>query len=396
MTDSRLKDESAICFFEEIGKISRQSIVKNGIIYRQYNNTEERKCMMKKDIIKLMILLMVTIFMINILPVCSYSVWADGEYKLIVNRSKNLVTVYQKGDKGKYDMPFKVMACSTAKDVASTPLGKFTLSQKKEWRENKDKTFSQYAYKITDFVWFVGAVYKSESAGDMITSSYNLLGESGATGNDCIMLSVADAKWIYDNCKEGTAVEILVKDDAGAILGDPMIMDIPENHKNAKWDPTDPNTRNPWLNEKPVIYGVNDITRTAGDEIDLMEGVTATDICGNDITSKVIVTGGGDFSQPGEYLVNYYVTDITGANASIDIMVKIVKEGEKVEVPQKETTHKNSTGNSANSNNNIGNSTATTSAKIFEEEEDGSLGTVLIVAVVAFVISTVITKWSSR
>ena len=104
--------------------------------------------MMKKDIIKSMLFFVFAMLLINVLPVFENSVLADGDYKLIVNRSKNLVTVYQKSDKGEYDIPFKVMACSTAKDVASTPLGKFTLSQKKEWRENKDKTFSQYAYKL--------------------------------------------------------------------------------------------------------------------------------------------------------------------------------------------------------------------------------------------------------
>lgn len=344
---------------------------------------------MEKKILKTLFFSMLAILMTNLLPVCEKNVWADEDYKIVVNRTKNFVTVYQKDEAGQYKMPIKIMACSTAKDVASTPLGRFKLEQKKEWRENKDKTFSQYVSKITDFVWFIGGIYKTESAGDLITTSYNLLGEPGAAGNDCIMLSVADAKWIYDNCKEGTSIEILVKDDGGSMLGEPSTMDIPENHKNAKWDPTDPNPRNPWLNEKPAINGVNDITSTAGEEVDLMAGVSATDICGNDITSKVIVTGGGDTNQPGEYLVNYYVSDSTGATASVDIMLRIVKEGETFVENQRETTRRVPVVTNSHHS-------ATTSAKILVEEEDGDLGTVLIVTVVAFIMSTFIMKWTAK
>lgn len=63
----------------------------------------------------------------------------------------------------------------------------------------------------------------------------------------CIRLTVEDAKWIAENCPSGTAVEIYDADDPGP-LGKPETIKIDTDNPNKSWDPTDPDTENPWSN----------------------------------------------------------------------------------------------------------------------------------------------------
>ena len=63
----------------------------------------------------------------------------------------------------------------------------------------------------------------------------------------CIRLTAQDAKWIYDNCKSGTTVEIYDSEDLGNITK-PTIQIIDETDPNKGWDPTDPDPKNPWKN----------------------------------------------------------------------------------------------------------------------------------------------------
>ena len=61
----------------------------------------------------------------------------------------------------------------------------------------------------------------------------------------CVRLTVADAKWIYDNCSIGTAVYFY--DNAGnpGPLGKPKAKKL-SNNSMGYWDPTDPSPGNPW------------------------------------------------------------------------------------------------------------------------------------------------------
>ena len=61
----------------------------------------------------------------------------------------------------------------------------------------------------------------------------------------CVRLTVADAKWIFDNVPIGTLVEFYDSSDPGP-LGKPGAQKISSNEKFRGWDPTDPDPNNPW------------------------------------------------------------------------------------------------------------------------------------------------------
>jgi fructooligosaccharide transport system substrate-binding protein len=60
------------------------------------------------------------------------------------------------------------------------------------------------------------------------------------------------------------------------------------------------------------ISGANAVTITVGDTFDEMEGVTATDKLGNDITASIVVTGALNLNTVGNYTLTYTATESDG------------------------------------------------------------------------------------
>lgn len=164
-------------------------------------------------------------------------------YYIKVNRQQNCVTVYTKDENGEYTVPYKAMICSTGLYNA-TPRGTFHLSTKYLWRELFGNVYGQYATRITGGVLFHSVPYYKRSKNSLCTEKYNKLGQQASMG--CIRLTVEDAKWIAENCPSGTTVEIYDDKDNPGPLGKPEAMKIDTDNPNKGWDPTDPDTENPW------------------------------------------------------------------------------------------------------------------------------------------------------
>ena len=65
--------------------------------------------------------------------------------------------------------------------------------------------YAKYAYRIVGGILFHSVLYNSSKQGPT-NSSVRALGRKASHG--CVRLAVDDAKWIYDNCPEGTTVVI--------------------------------------------------------------------------------------------------------------------------------------------------------------------------------------------
>ena len=120
-------------------------------------------------------------------------------------------------------------------------------------------------------------------------------------------LNVADAKWIYDNCKSGTLVNIYDSNNPGP-LGKPTPVKIDVNSKYRGWDPTDPNENNPWRKMAPKITGTRNITvERLAKAPNMKKGVTATDYKGK--TVKVTMSGKINMKKAGKYRITYKAKD---------------------------------------------------------------------------------------
>lgn len=246
---------------------------------------------------------------------------SEYEYMIKVNRAANCVTIYRKDKNGNFTVPHKAMACSTGKNINNTPTGTFHTSSKYNWRLMVDGTYSQYATRIYNGILFHSVPCTGPSSSKLEYDEFNKLGSAASLG--CVRLTVADAKWIYDNCSYGTTVEIYDDKDNPGPLGKPSVITIPASSPYKNWDPTDPDPNNPWHKCEPSIEAA-DMTVRLGKEVNLLANATATDTCGNDISSSIKVSGTVDKDKEGTYKVNYSVTDLLGKSANINISVKVV------------------------------------------------------------------------
>lgn len=163
-------------------------------------------------------------------------------YYIRINRKQNCITVYTLDDEGEYTIPYKAMICSTGLYNA-TPRGTYQISTKYLWRELYGGVYGRYATRIHGGVLFHSVPYYSRSKNALCTDKYNKLGQQASMG--CVRLTVEDAKWIAENCPQGTTVEIYDDDDPGP-LGKPEAVKIDTDSPNKGWDPTDPDENNPW------------------------------------------------------------------------------------------------------------------------------------------------------
>lgn len=243
---------------------------------------------------------------------------AKNLYAIKVNRTANCVTVYTYDEKGKYTVPVRAMVCSTGLNNA-TITGNYTIGIKTEWLFLVGDVFGRYISGISGDYLFHSVPYYTLNEQDLEVEEFNKLGEQASQG--CVRLAVSDAKWIYDNCPTGTAVNIYDDVETAGPLGKPDTIKITDF--NNKWDPTDSSKKCPYATATPTISGANDCTIKSGGNFYALAGVTAVDTCGNDISSEIKVVGNVVTTRKGKYKVTYSVTDVLKRTSSVTITVTV-------------------------------------------------------------------------
>lgn len=241
---------------------------------------------------------------------------AGCDYYIRINRAANCVTIYGLDENGLYSVPLRAMICSTG---TATPLGVYSISDKYTWRLLEGNVYGQYSVRICGSILFHSVPYYTPNKDDIEYEEYNKLGEVASLG--CIRLKVEDAKWIYDNCSKGTIVDIYDDPNHVGPLGKPTALKI---SLGCGWDPTDPDENNPWRHYVSSMQGITDHTIERGDTFDALDGITATDIYGNDISEYIIVNGVVDTYTPGEYTLTYTACDETGNNLSYQSTITVI------------------------------------------------------------------------
>lgn len=249
-------------------------------------------------------------------------------YYIKVNRKQNCITIYTKDAQGEYTVPVKAMICSVGTG-SRTPRGIFKISNQYRWHALYMDSYGQYCSRIAEHILFHSVPYSKKSPSALRDGVYNALGQKASLG--CIRLTVIDAKWIYDNCAPGTVVEIYDSSDPGP-LGKPTALIIDEDSPYKGWDPTDPDSSNPWKSVPITISGVKNLTVECGTEVDLLSHVSALDIDGN-TSLPVAVQGNVDVNTPGSYRITYFAVGAIGTTASVQATVTVVAVEKPSEVP---------------------------------------------------------------
>ena len=129
-------------------------------------------------------------------------------YKIGISLDEQRVYVYQWDGSG-YNDQIKKFKCSTGMEGYATPTGTYQSGGKvtsSEWYYFADyNCYAKYAYRIVGGILFQSVLYNSNKQGPT-NSSVRALGRKASHG--CVRLAVDDAKWIFENCPEGTTVII--------------------------------------------------------------------------------------------------------------------------------------------------------------------------------------------
>lgn len=181
----------------------------------------------------------------NYFPSLKSDYYKNHKYAIAVNTAQNIVTVYTRNaSTGKYTVPYKAFICSVGKKGGTRSGTWYTNEKCGHWHALIGNVYGQWATRIHDGILFHSVPYYKADPSTLETEEYNKLGTVASAG--CVRMTVADVKWIYDNCPLGTVVTVYYDPNVQEPLPKPTAQKIPLNSPNKGWDPTDPDSRNPW------------------------------------------------------------------------------------------------------------------------------------------------------
>jgi len=155
------------------------------------------------------------------LPPLQDAAYAAPAYTIHVDLTNQITTVYRNGNETDSGV-VRQMLCSTGASGTPTPTGTFTMpakrysSERKEWYYFPEfNCYAKYASRIVNGILFHSVLYSAKKVGPTSTS-VNALGSTASHG--CIRLRVPDAKWIAENCPQGTQVKIYYSGQRDSVL----------------------------------------------------------------------------------------------------------------------------------------------------------------------------------
>ena len=172
----------------------------------------------------------------------SNSVLIKGKYKVRVNKTKNVVIVYEKGDDGKYQKSVKVMSAIVGRDIRVNT--EYNIGDRWLWIKNQNGNYSKFVTQVSGNVVFESIAYKKK--GDLSSLNYVEFDNLGnSIDGSFIKLQYADAQWIFDNLDYDTTVEFYESEDLNGV-NVPEVKKISLENDKKNWDPTYTGSESPW------------------------------------------------------------------------------------------------------------------------------------------------------
>ncbi|MBF0926700.1 MAG: hypothetical protein HXK65_01515 [Clostridiales bacterium] len=172
----------------------------------------------------------------------SNSVLVKGKYKVRVNKTKNVVIVYEKGDDGKYQKSVKVMSAIVGRDIRVNT--EYNIGDRWLWIKNQNGNYSKFVTQVSGNVVFESIAYKKK--GDLSSLNYVEFDNLGnSIDGSFIKLQYADAQWIFDNLDYDTIVEFYESEDLNGV-NVPEVKKISLENDKKNWDPTYTGSESPW------------------------------------------------------------------------------------------------------------------------------------------------------
>ena len=127
----------------------------------------------------------------------------NQSYYIRISIVKHTLVVYQLDDNKEFSIPVKAFKVALGPKVAPA---KTAISEKSLWRKITDIYYVRYSSRLDNAEYLSTATYYSQSDNNLNPKSYNAIGQNVSDGS--ILMTCANAKWIYENCGAKTTVEI--------------------------------------------------------------------------------------------------------------------------------------------------------------------------------------------
>jgi len=168
-------------------------------------------------------------------------------YKIIVDISKQVVSIMTMDEDGYYSNIYRQFRCSSGLPGSPTVVGNFKVREKNPWLESYPslkngedyQVYAHYRTTIYDDYHFHSILYENKrDFSSLLRTSFFNLGKRASHG--CVRLLSRDAKWIYMNCDIGTPISIVTSGgpdiDEDVFLEVPYYRDLPSG---VSFDPSD-------------------------------------------------------------------------------------------------------------------------------------------------------------
>lgn len=155
----------------------------------------------------------------------------NQSYYIRISIAKHTLVVYQLDNNKEFSIPVKAFKVALGPKVAPA---KTAISEKSLWRKITDIYYVRYSSRLDNAEYLSSATYYSQSNYNLNPGSYNAIGNNVTEGS--ILMTCANAKWIYENCGAKTTVEIVEDFD---ISTDINVEEINRIADNAYRDPID-------------------------------------------------------------------------------------------------------------------------------------------------------------
>ena len=155
----------------------------------------------------------------------------NQSYYIRISTAKHTLVVYQLDNNNEFTIPVKAFKVALGPKVEPA---KTAISEKSVWRKITDIYYVRYSSRLDNAEYLSTATYYSQSDNNLNPKSYNMIGQNVTEGS--ILMTCANARWIYENCGAKTTVEIV---DDFDISSDIKVEDISRIADDAYRDPTD-------------------------------------------------------------------------------------------------------------------------------------------------------------
>lgn len=127
-------------------------------------------------------------------------------FKLVVDVSDKKLYVYKRGSSGQYDQLTYTMRCAIGPLVEEGSYGETAAPIEDEWLKLRGR-WVRYPFTLNGSAVMIHSIPHDAKQGEIDTAYLNVLG--GQSDHGSIVLSVEDARLIYEKCPRHTPVEVV-------------------------------------------------------------------------------------------------------------------------------------------------------------------------------------------